>query len=187
MNFEDLPTDSFSLWYGKFLMASSGTQNLDNNFRSNNYLPYSFWQKYIYGNSNFSKIYYCGYYDSTYYFYYIDGTSVQNYRFITYNKSENFVGSFVYGKVKFDNYTTQYFSTYNLYYGGADLSSPFNKCFLVSNNSTVNRHLKVGTSYLDDFMYSNHSSDIFITSLYFFIPIFIFILALKVLRKGLFK
>ena len=51
----------------------------------------------------------------------------------------------------------------------------------------INNYMQVGTSYLDDFMYSNKSSDIFITGLYFFIPVLLFIIGMKVFRKGLFK
>lgn len=60
--------------------------------------------------------------------------------------------------------------------------------FFGSNYQLANGYtMHVGTSYLDDFMYSTKSTDIFIMGLYFFIPLLLFILAIKVLRKGLFK
>lgn len=61
--------------------------------------------------------------------------------------------------------------------------------FFINANLDINSNysMHVGTSYLDDFMYSTKSTDIFIMGLYFFIPLLLFILAIKVLRKGLFK
>ena len=65
------------------------------------------------------------------------------------------------------------------------------QCVNMSGNAQaqtyINNYIQVGQSYLDDFMYSNKSSDIFITAFYFFIPIFLFLLGIKVFRKGFFK
>lgn len=64
------------------------------------------------------------------------------------------------------------------------------KYLFTSQNLDLNTQFigfNVGSSYLDDFMYSTKSTDIFVMSLYFFIPIFLLIMGIKVLKKGLFK
>lgn len=58
---------------------------------------------------------------------------------------------------------------------------------LSSPNLLKTYNIQLGNSYLDDFLYSNKSVDIFVMSLYFFIPLLLFILGIKVLRKGFFK
>lgn len=63
-----------------------------------------------------------------------------------------------------------------------------NKTFqLTEHVSGYFSDLKIGTNYIDDLMYSNRSTDILIYGLYLFIPILLFILLIKVFRKGLFK
>lgn len=46
---------------------------------------------------------------------------------------------------------------------------------------------KIGTSYIDDLVYSNQTSNILISMCYCFIPLILFIITIKIFRKGLFK
>lgn len=88
---------------------------------------------------------------------------------------------------------------YNFYKG-----KYFTKCFeyngttLTSNTTVGNLYSlvgvdgssnlpRIGTSYLDDLIYSNQTTNILVSMLYIAIPLILFILGLKVLRKGLFK
>lgn len=93
--------------------------------------------------------------------------------------------------VGYDNYICNY--VFNDYNSGTNLGNYYKKIFICDNSNNCNLNssafsnivgYKVGTSYIDDFMFSNKGADIMSYAFYFFIPVLLFILAIKIFRRG---
>lgn len=164
-------------------------KNNDSHFVDSSYLGHD--NQFIYFYSIFTKS------RKTYYkFYEID---YLNYEFSVYTYQDSYVNDYIRCpndySVSIVNGNTSIVPT-----SETDVNFNSNNCGIMPNydewylfdydtSELYNEYLQlhVGSSYLDDFMYSTKSSDIFIMGLYYFIPLLLFILAIKVLRKGLFK